>query len=230
MKEWGAEQLRHRLQALADPAYRDFSAKLLPPGQVLLGVRLPALRRLARDIAAGDWSAYLAGAQDATFEEVMLQGMVIGYAPGQPQELLQAAAAFLPKVDNWSVCDSFCAGFKLARRQSALVWDFALPYAASEGEFDVRFAAVLLRAHYLCDTYIGRVLPVLAGARHPGYYARMAVAWALADCYIKYPDATLPVLRSGGLDEFAHNKALQKLAESRRVPAAEKAMLRTLKR
>ena len=45
----------------------------------ILGVRLPILRKLAKKIIRGDWRAYLASAQDQSFEEIMLQGMVIGY-------------------------------------------------------------------------------------------------------------------------------------------------------
>ena len=38
------------LQEEADATYRDFSAKLLPPETLVLGVRIPALRRLAKQM------------------------------------------------------------------------------------------------------------------------------------------------------------------------------------
>ena len=46
-------ELRARLESLADPGYRAFSARLLPVGTPLLGVRLPALRRIARELSRG---------------------------------------------------------------------------------------------------------------------------------------------------------------------------------
>ena len=43
--------LFQRLQELADPAYRTFMARLIPtvPSESVLGVRTPALRKLAKE-------------------------------------------------------------------------------------------------------------------------------------------------------------------------------------
>lgn len=106
------DNLRSRLDALAEEKYRDFSSRLLPGTSDILGVRLPLLRKIAAEIARSDWRSYLDSASDDTFEEIMLQGMVIGCAPAQPEETLRLTALFLPKITNWSLCDSFCAGFK----------------------------------------------------------------------------------------------------------------------
>lgn len=70
--------VRERLENLADLQYRQFSSKLVP-GSDMLGVRLPELRKIAREIAAQDWRGYLKEAREDYFEEVMLQGMVLGY-------------------------------------------------------------------------------------------------------------------------------------------------------
>ena len=103
------EALRAALEAAAEPEYRAFSARLLPPGTPLLGVRLPVIRRLARTQAAGDWRAYLAVARDDSFEERMAQGMTLGMARASLAEKTPYILWFLPKIDNWSLCDSFCA-------------------------------------------------------------------------------------------------------------------------
>ena len=83
----------------------------------LLGIRLPVLRKIAREIAAGDWRTYLAEAEDFYFEERMLQGLVIGCARCTPAEKLEYVARFVPKIDNWAVCDCFCWRLKAAERQ-----------------------------------------------------------------------------------------------------------------
>ena len=52
-------EIRRRLEELAEPGYRDFNRKLLPGVEDMLGVRTPALRRLAREITKGDWRGYV---------------------------------------------------------------------------------------------------------------------------------------------------------------------------
>ena len=117
-----------------------FTAALMPGVENVLGIRLPVLRKIARQIAAGDWRTYLAEAEDFYFEERMLQGLVIGCARCTPAEKLEHVARFVPKIDNWAVCDCFCWRLKAAERQP--MWEFIQPYFRSEAEYDVRFAVV----------------------------------------------------------------------------------------
>ena len=93
-----------------------FTAALMPGVENVLGIRLPVLRKIARQIAAGDWRTYLAEAEDFYFEERMLQGLVIGCARCTPAEKLEHVARFVPKIDNWAVCDCFCWRLKAAER------------------------------------------------------------------------------------------------------------------
>ena len=103
---------------MVEPEYQKFSAALIPNITNVLGVRLPALRKIAKQLASGDWRTYLETAEDEYFEEVMLQAMVIGHVQADLDELLKAIETFVPKIDNWSVCDSFCAGLKYTKVHS----------------------------------------------------------------------------------------------------------------
>ena len=77
------KEIRDRISEYAENEYRDFSAALIPGAKQLLGVRLPKLREIAKDIAKGDWRSEVAYAEgeyaDVYFEETMLRGMIIGY-------------------------------------------------------------------------------------------------------------------------------------------------------
>ncbi|WP_183601174.1 DNA alkylation repair protein [Paenibacillus phyllosphaerae] len=221
---------KQTLIELAEEEYRQFSAALIPNISNLLGVRLPALRRIAKQIAQGDWRTYLAEAESDYFEEVMLQGMVIGCVKTDVDEWLGLVASFVPKIDNWSVCDSFCIGLKQTKAHKEQVWDFLLPYLQSDKTYEIRFGVVMLLDYYVEDDYILRVLELLDQTKRDDYYVQMAVAWALSICYIHYPEPTLRYMASCSLDHFTYNKAIQKMIESLRVDADTKQMLRGLKR
>ncbi|WP_374018036.1 DNA alkylation repair protein [Paenibacillus thiaminolyticus] len=222
--------IRAQIMALADEKYRQFSASLIPNINNVVGVRLPELRKLARNIAKADWRAYLAQADSDYFEEVMLQGMVIGCAKADVEEILHHVAAFVPKIDNWSVCDSFCSGLKTASSHKEQVWEFIQPYLESDEEYDIRFGVVMLLNYYIDELYIHHVLGRLDRITHEGYYVKMAVAWAVSICFVKLPDITMDYLRSNSLDDFTYNKALQKITESYRVSPETKALIRSMKR
>lgn len=224
------EMIRERLFNLAEEDYRKFSSSLIPGEDNLLGVRLPHLRALAKEIAGGDWREYLNNAQNEYYEEIMLQGLVIGYAKASPEEILSYTERFIPKIGNWSVCDSFCTGFKLAKKHPEMVWDFIRPYLKSDREFEIRFAVIMMLAHFIDDHHISRVIEGLDGIRHEGYYVKMGVAWAVSVCYVKYPEKTMAYLKNSRLDDFTYNKSLQKILESYRVDQESKAVIRSMKR
>ncbi|MGE8206831.1 DNA alkylation repair protein [Heyndrickxia sp. NPDC080065] len=222
--------IRKQIFELIDSDYQKFSAALIPNINNVLGVRLPELRKLAKKITKGDWRTYLETAEDGYFEEIMLQGMVIGYVKTDIEDSLAYVAAFVPKIDNWSVCDSFCTGLKFTKDNKERVWEFLQPYLSSEKEYDIRFGVVMLLDFYIETEYIDRVLKLLDRVKHEGFYAKMAVAWAVSICYVKIPDITIEYLRNNTLDDFTYNKALQKITESYRVDKENKNLIRSMKR
>ena len=118
------EEIKSRLYELAEEKYREFNQKLLPGVEHVLGVRLPLLRKLAKETAKGDFRAYLSEAQkkisrDSIHEEIMVQGLVIGYAKMEREEYRKYLDEFAPKITNWSVCDSCVSGFKFMRTDPA---------------------------------------------------------------------------------------------------------------
>lgn len=225
------DTIRKQIFELQEASYQKFISALIPNIDNVLGVRMPELRKLAKEIAKGDWRTYLQTAKDEYFEEVMLQGLVIGYAKADVEELLTYVETFVPKIDNWSVCDSFCTGLKFTKQNKERVWSFLQPYLISDKEYELRFGIVMLLDYYIEPDYIDKVLDLLDDVQHEGYYAKMAVAWALSICFVKLPDQTMKYLTGDhSLDLFTYNKALQKITESTRVGADVKEIIRGMKR
>lgn len=226
VNNWVKEQLK----ILSEPQYRKFSSKLLPGTENVLGVRLPALRNLAKEISKGDWKTYLENALDDTFEEIMIQGLVIGYVKAEPSEIISALENFIPKIDNWSVCDSTVMGLKAADKNQNIFFELAEKYLKSGKEFYVRFGAVMLLAHFVNEEYISKTLDLINNTEFKEYYAKMAAAWAVSVCYVKFPKETLVYLKKSTLDDWTFNKSIQKIKESFRVSAGDKIMLEKMKR
>ncbi|HIV67605.1 MAG TPA: DNA alkylation repair protein [Candidatus Butyricicoccus stercorigallinarum] len=218
------DALRARLLALAEEDYRAFAASLIPGCRNLIGVRLPRLRALARELAPRA-EAYLAAPCGDWFEEIQLRGMVIGCMRCPTEQRLRYIRAFVPLIDNWSVCDSFCAGLKEARREPETYWAFVLPYLRAPREFEVRFGVVMLLDHFAQGDRIPRVLEQLEQVTHPGFYARMAVAWAVSVCYARAPADTQRWLRRGALDAETARMAVRKILDSRRVTGEPRAWI-----
>lgn len=224
------KNLKQELIELSEPKYKKFSSKLLPNTKNILGVRLPRLRKIAGKIAVSDWRAYLDNASTDSFEEIMLKGMVIGCIPIAIDDVLPLIADFIPLIDNWSVCDSFCSGLKITKSDPEKMWNFLHKYLNSNDEFSIRFGVVMIINYFQSEQYINSAFEYFDNIRHEGYYAKMAVAWAVSAYYTSFPDLTMDYLMNCSLDNFTYNKALQKITESLKVSKEEKAYIRSLKR
>ena len=210
------QRIRNRLEAMADEKYRDFSGALIPGCREMLGVRIPILRTMAKELFRGDWQAALEG-EDRYFEERMLRGLIIAAVPASPEEKQRMIRDFVPLIDNWSVCDSFCASLKQMKKHPEFYWPLVRELADSKDQFTIRFAVVSMLDHYLDTAYLPEILTLLPKISHPGFYVHMAVAWALATAFLRDAEAVLEILRSGELNEETQKMTIRKLLDSRRV-------------
>lgn len=224
------EQLKNRLKELADPGYREFHAKLVPGLEQFFGIRIPKLREVAKELVKQDWQGFLAVSESVYYEEIMLQGMVIGLCKCDIDTRLEYMKSFVPKINNWAVCDTFCSSLKATKKNTEKVRQFLQPYLESDKEFELRFGVVMLMDYYTDDQYIDDTLYWLNHISHNGYYVKMAVAWALSVCFVKQREKTLELFKHNFLDDFTYNKSLQKCRESFRVSAQDKEMLKQMKR
>lgn len=212
-----------------DEKFLRFSAALMPSARPLIGVRVPALRTLAKQLAKDDWKGFLTVAKDDTFEETLLQGFVIGYAKMPLEERLSQIQRFVAKIDGWAVCDCACSTFTVGRKYPQEVWDFVLPYLNSENPWEVRFAVIMLMDYFVDEQHIDNVLELLGAVNNEHYYVQMGTGWALSVCYIKFRDKTLPLLQSDIVMPQIRKMAIQKCIESFRVSAEDKVLLKELR-
>ena len=224
------EKIRKELEIIAEENYRIFAAKLIPNIDNLLGVRLPKLRKIAKKIVQLDYEYYLAMDNPLYFEEVMLQGMIIGEIKLPWTERSRYVKQFISKINNWSVCDSFCCGLKFEISEKQLVWQFLQPYFASEAPYDIRFAVVMLLFHFVDEKYAPKAFTLFDQIKNGDYYVKMAVAWAISIYFRELPRLTMAYLLNNQLDDWTYNKALQKITESLKVDCNTKTIIRTMKR
>lgn len=225
------QEILEQVKQLAEEEYRTFHAKLIPGTKVeYLGVRVPKLRAVSKQILKDDWRLFLQEAEDSDiYEMIMLYGMVMAGAKCDFAEKLDYVTQFVPQIDNWGVCDIVVGALKDVKKHPEEMYAFLQCYLTSEKEFELRFAIVVLMSYYLNDEYIDRVLEWYGTIKHEGYYVKMAVAWGVSVCFVKYREKTLAFLEAGRLEPWTQNKAIQKIRESYRVSAEDKEFLKRFK-
>jgi len=219
-----------KLINISDPKYKQFSTVLCPGSKNILGVKIPLIRTIAKEIyKENKWKSYLK-LKPKYFEEIMIQAMLIGFIKDDIAKVINLVKNFIPKIDNWAVCDIFCSGLKITKKHRTTLWKFIQNYSNSKKEFELRFMTVMMLCYFLDDEYIHKVLERCNTIKNDGYYVKMAVAWTVATAYAKYPEITLNYLKKCNLDVFTFNKSLQKIRESYRVSQKDKEIIKRMKK
>ncbi len=220
--------VRQELRKLAGKS-TDFTKKIVPGSQNVLGIRLPDLRKLAKQIVRGNPREYLEANPQQYYEERLLQCFVLGGMKDDFSYLLNEFRKEIPFVDNWAVNDALCMDFKICRKHREETWRAIEPLFDSHQEFEVRVAAVMLLCHFVTEDCLGEVISALDKMDTSAYYAMMGVAWAVSEIVIKFPEAGIDYLKTCHLDAKTKRKAIAKSLDSYRVSEEDKAILRAIR-
>ena len=202
--------IRDELEKLKEEKYKEFSEKLIP-GIKIIGVRLPILRKLSKKITLEELT-------DNSFEEVMLQGMIIGNIK-DINEFKKRCIEFLPKINNWSVCDSFVSSIHITNNYNKEMFDFLNSLLTRKEIFIKRFILVMYLRYFICDEYIDKVLNNIRKIKIDGYYVEMAYAWCLTEVYLKYKDKFFEFTKREyeKISSFTIKKTISKIKESKKT-------------
>ena len=222
------DRIKTQLTELAqgNESYAAFNRRIVNTKMPVIGVRVPDLRRLAKELAgemsAADISRLLA-APSNLYEYVLLCGLLINRAKISDEEAIRLTRQYLPCVDSWAHIDVFVE--KKRRFAGEVWWDFALECLQSEAEFTVRYGVISLMTNFLDEAHIDQVFAALRNVKHDGYYVKMALAWLYATAAVHFFELTLAELENEHIDTWTRNKAYQKMRESRRFTPEQQAVI-----
>lgn len=224
------EEVRKELFELQDLKYRNFHRSLCPGIDNIIGVQIPKIRKLTKEILKQDYYDYLEKVENKYYEETMLEGLIIVTSKMSLEEKALYLDKFVPKIDNWAICDTVCSSFKLKQTDLQQVWNYIIKYKNTNDQFQLRFMIVMMLNHFLIEDYLDEVFKIIDSIKVDYYYTNMAIAWLISITFIKYKDYTLEYLKNNSLSEFTYQKTLQKIIESNRVSNEDKIIIRKMKK
>ena len=223
-----------RLLAVQDTEYRDFQSKLVPniSKDVMIGVRTPGMRKIAKEVFGGgmtmsaEAAAFLGELPHKFYEENMIHFFLVAMIKDF-DGCIAELEKFLPFIDCWPVCDQ--SSPKAFKKNHERLLPFIKKWIDSEHVYTARFGMRMLMNEFLDGDFKPEYLEWVAEKRGDDYYLKMMVAWFFATALAKQYDASVPFIKNRRLDQWTHNKAIQKALESFRVSDEHKEYLRGLK-
>lgn len=221
-----AQELLFQLQ---DKGYRDFQSKLIPtiPVETIIGVRIPAIRKLAKEYGKDPESVeFLKQLPHTYYDENILHALLVAEIKDY-EVCVKEVERFLPYVDNWAVCDIFSP--KVFRKNKDKLIDKIREWTTSGPPYTCRFGMEMLMTHFLDEDFRVEYLEIPAAVHSEEYYVNMMIAWFYATALAKQWDVAVGYIEKKCLDPWTHNKTIQKARESYRITREQKEYLKTLK-
>ena len=221
-----AQELLFQLQ---DKGYRDFQSKLIPtiPVETIIGVRIPAIRKLAKEYGKDPESVeFLKQLPHTYYDENILHALLVAEIKDY-EACVKEVERFLPYVDNWATCDMLAV--KVVKKHLDTFIDEVYRWMESDHAYTIRFGISMLMRYYLEDAFQMEYPEKVAQIRSEEYYVNMMRAWYFATALAKQYDKILPFIEKQKLDVWTHNKTIQKAIESYRITPEQKEYLRGLK-
>ena len=212
--------------------YKLFHKKICHTKYEILGVKIPILRKISKDLLKKyNYQDIVNNLDLKYYEHIMIYGFIIANVKVSYEEKIKLIDNYLPFIDNWAICDTFISELKFINKYKQEFLEYTLSLLYSDKEYYLRFGIVVLLDYYINDEYIDKVLNKMLEIKSDFYYVKMAISWCLSICLIKHFDKTIDFLtiNKNKFDEWTYNKALQKGIESYRISKDNKVLLKSMK-
>lgn len=203
----------------------------LSPDKVI-GIRTPIIKKIAKEIAKGDWKKFLELPINDIYEEKVLKGLVLSYVNKDYSQIKPYLLDFYYKyVDSWAVCDTVVTNLKIINKNKDEHFYLLKNFYKSENPWVVRVGLVTFLSYYIEERYLDDIFKICLEVESNEYYVKMALAWLISILFVKERDRTLEFLENSRekLDPWVYNKALQKIIESLRVSSEDKLLMKKMK-
>lgn len=222
--------LRNVLKQSADDKYRDFSMKICTSKHPFLGVRVPQIRKYANQVSEEKIENFIK-INPATYEEVLLRGFLIAKLPYN--HMLKYFDSQLKYIDDWSTCDLFCSavGKTVKNNKDDFLKNKIQKLLESKYEFVARTGLVLLKCCYIEPEYLEFIfIQTDRLSNRDEYYVKMALAWLISECFIKFSSETMDYLSKSKMPTWTFNKTISKICDSYRIDIETKKILKKMRK
>lgn len=213
-----------------DERYRLFHTKLVPNTKYeIIGVRVPEIRKTVKNTVSDEEIYSFLRSEHRYYEEYMAHGLVIAEKIRETDRIYTFLNEFLPKIDNWAICDTVATSLKkLAKNKNLLLKNIKI-WINSDCVYTVRFAVVCLLSYFTDKEYTDGTIKAVSTIKTDEYYINMAIAWLYSVILVKNYDGIIGLLESKTLPQFIQNKTIDKARDSYRIDKIKKEYLKILK-
>lgn len=195
---------------------KEFNERIISTKYEILGLKLPFLRKLSKEIIKGNYINFLNNLDNKYYEVILLKGFIIANIKDE-NIFIEYFYKYLDLIDNWSLCDSFVVSLKIIKNKKQEFISILDYLKLCDETYYVRVGLVILLNYYIEDEYLDYIFNYLKSINSNEYYINMAKAWLIQSVFVKYPDMVINYFKDNNESDFVINKSISKIRDSYKV-------------
>ncbi len=205
----------------------DWTKRIYNTNMTVLGIKVPVIKKIAKEINKGNALSFLELKLNSTFENWLINGCLISKIKDL-NLMKKNLDEYSKNIDNWALCD--CLDFDINQINKSNFFALSQEYIKSDFPYTRRIGVLIWFKFINDEKYIKIILDSLSSFKNEThYYVNMALAWFVCECFVKNREMGLLIFKNKMLNQFANNKAIQKIKDSFRASYEDKILLDNFK-
>lgn len=206
----------------------DWTRKILNTNFPLLALTTKQCKDIAKQISKGNFLSFLDLNLHTFYENMAINGFLIDEIKDF-SVMKKYLDIFVEYVDTWACCDLL--KFKIISKNKEKFFSLSRECIKSNIPFKRRIGVNIWFKFFDDEKYIVKIFDLINSLKsETHYYVNMAVAWWVAECFVKRRDVAIKLFEEDRLNTFTNNKSIQKCRDSFRVSEEDKNMLLKFKK
>ena len=208
------------LNSLKDKKYKEFNSKIITTNYTILGIRIPILRNVAKEISKTEFLELFNITNYENYEITLIIGILISYIKDfkiMEEHLLN----YTSHIDNWAICDTLVSSLKIIKTHKEEGFNLVQKLINQNKEYSIRLALAILLNYYI-EGDLSIIFDIIKSIKYSTYYIDMAISWLLQVCFVYDKNKTYEFLKNGDVNDFILHKTISKINDSYKVSKEDK--------
>ena len=217
MQSYDLKEFEEFIKSNSEEKYRSFHSRLTRSKYTINGIRVPILRKYAKEIAKSKDVTDFLMQKPQCYEQCMLKGLLITYLKLDDNDFFPLLERYIREIDDWALTDVVCSNI---HRKNEAYLEKVREYAGSKDIWFARWGIVAIMVNFFDKDQV--IYDMVDDLIAKDYYVDMAIAWLIQVLAVKNKQVAISLMQSDKVSGQVKKLAARKIKDSFRISKEDK--------
>ncbi|MDE6869879.1 MAG: DNA alkylation repair protein [Clostridia bacterium] len=217
MQSYSINEFEEFIRSNSEEKYRSFHSRLTRSNYPINGIRVPILRKYAKEIAKSKDVTDFLMQKPQCYEQCMLKGLLITHLKLDDKDFFPLLERYIGDIDDWALTDVVCSDI---HRKDETYLAKVREYAKSKDIWFARWGIVAIMVNFFDKDQV--IYETVENLIAKDYYVDMALAWLIQVLAVKNKQVAISLMQSDKVSLQVKKLAVRKIKDSFRISKEDK--------